>query len=326
MSDTRSVPLQRFQKVRTSNADELIQAGMHWLGATRIDLRNTGHFDARLNLIDLESTGLAFGATSCDIVVDHFPVDLVRLQIALKGRALTCVGGQVTELNESQFSVTSAGTPWQMVCHGGHHRLTLRLKEQTLMQKLGQLTGVRPKSDYHFDSAIAADDPQARSLLRLLTFLSNQLDEGAAALPGPVYRELEDAVQIAFLFASGHKFRDLLETPGPMPEFSLVKRLEEFIEAHWQEAITIERLVAEAGVSARSLFRAFERVRGTTPIAFAKTVRLRRARELLLSGDPAVTVTSAAAACNFANPGHFARYYREAYGEPPSVTMARGGR
>jgi AraC-like DNA-binding protein len=326
MSDGRSVPLQRFQKIRTSSADEVMHAGMRLLGAVRIDLRNTGHFDAQLNLIDLESTGLAFGATSCDIVVDHFPVDLVRLQIALKGRALTCVGGQVTELNENQFSVTSAGMPWQMVCHGGHHRLTLRLKEDALMRKLGQLTGVRPKGSYGFDAAIPADDAQARGLLRLLTFLSKQLDEGAAALPAPVYRELEDAVQIAFLFASGHKFRDLLDTPGPLPEFELVKRVEEFIEAHWHESITIERLVAEAGVSARSLFRVFERLRGTTPMAFAKAVRLRRARELLLSGDPAITVTSAAAACNFANPGHFARYYREAYGEAPSATMARGGR
>jgi transcriptional regulator GlxA family with amidase domain len=47
---------------------------------------------------------------------------------------------------------------------------------------------------------------------------------------------------------------------------------------------------------------------------------------MLLSGDPAMTVATAAAACNFANPGHFARYYRERFGELPSVTVLRGVR
>lgn len=325
MTEARSDPLHRFEVVRTSNSEELRRLGMHWLGATKIDLRNIGPFNARLNLIDLESMGFAFGALSCDLVVDHLPTDLVRLQIALRGRGLTCVGGQITELNAHQFSVTPADIPWQMVCQAGHQRLTLRIKRTALMEKLAALVGVKPKADYQFDSAVPADTPYARSLRRLLEFLSRQLDESATAMPRVVYRELEQAVQIAFLSATGHKFKELLETPGPMPDFKLVKRLEAFIEAHWQQAITIELLVAESGVSARSMFRAFARIRGYSPMAFAKSVRLRRARELLLSGNPAVTVAAAAEACNFVNPGHFARYYRETFGELPSATMSRGG-
>lgn len=325
MTEARHDPLHRFQVVRTSNSEELRRLGMHWLGATRIDLRNLGPFDARLNLIELESVGLAFGSTSCDLVADHFPVDLVRLQIALKGRGLTCVGSQITELNEHQFSVTAANVPWQMVCAAGHQRLTLRLDRASLMQKLAALVGVRPIADYQFDSTVRADDPAARSLRRLLEFMSGQLDDTAAAMPLAVYRELEQAIQIAFLTASRHKFSALLETPAPLPDLHLVKRIEDFIEANWQQAITVEQLVQVSGVSARSLFRAFARVRGYPPMAFAKSVRLQRARALLLSGDPAITVASAAASCNFANPGHFARYYRETFGELPSVTAARGG-
>jgi len=326
LTDTNSEPLHRFPVIRTSDSEQLRQLGMQWLGASRVDLRNIGSFHARLNAVSLASTSLAFGATSCDLVADHVPMDVVRLQIALKGRGLTCVGDQITEINENQFAVAPAGIPWQMASQGGHQRLTLRIDQPALLQRLTALIGVKPKGDYRFESAIPADEPRSRSLFRLIEFLSKQLDEGAAAWPAAVYRELEDAVQIAFLSATRHKFRELLDTPGAMPDFGLVKRLEQFIEASWREAITIERLVAEAGVSARSIFRAFERVRGYSPIAFAKSVRLQRARELLLSGDPAVTVASAAAACNFANPGHFARYYRATFGELPSATVSRGAR
>jgi AraC-like DNA-binding protein len=326
VTDTSREPLHRFRRVWTSDSEELQQLGLRWLGASRIELRNIGNFEARLNAIELDSIGLAFGATTCDLITDQYPMDVVRLLVAIKGRGLSCVGRQVTNVDERQFAVTPAGVPWQMACQGGHERLTLRFNQAALTQKLASIIGTQPRGDLRFEHAIAADDPRARSLFRLVSFLYQQLDESPAAMPRAVYRELEEAVQIAFLSASRHKYSKLLDSPGPMPEFGLVKRLEDFIEASWREAITIERLVAEAGVSARSLFRAFERVRGYSPIAFAKSVRLRRARELLLSGDPAVTVASAAQACNFANPGHFARYYRETFGELPSATVLRATR
>ncbi|WP_407154918.1 AraC family transcriptional regulator [Bradyrhizobium sp. STM 3557] len=326
MTDTHSKPLHRYRAIWTSDSEELRQLGLQWLGASRIDLRNIGNFEARLNAIELDTIGLAFGATSCDLTADQYPMDVVRLQIALKGRGLSCVGRRITDIDDRQFAITPAGVPWQMVCQGGHERLTMRLQQAALSQKLASLIGVQPKGDYRFEHTIPANDPQARSLFQLVNFLAQQLDDHAATMPRAVYRELEDAVLVAFLSASRHKYRELLDTPGLMPELSLVKRLEDFIEASWREAITIDRLVAEAGVSARSLFRAFARVRGYSPIAFAKSVRLRRAREMLLSGDPAMTVATAAAACNFANPGHFARYYRETFGELPSATVMRGAR
>ena len=109
----------------------------------------------------------------------------------------------------------------------------------------------------------------------------------------------------------------------PTRPYRVVRRIEEFIEAHWQEAITIERLAAEVGVSARAIFRAFERSRGYSPMAFAKAIRLKRAREILTSGDPRVSVTATAFQSNFASPSRFAKDYREAFGELPSETMFR---
>ncbi|WP_345778955.1 AraC family transcriptional regulator [Bradyrhizobium ontarionense] len=319
-------PLHRHALIRTSNAEVLRDLAERRLGAERVDFRHAERFEAVVNLIELETIGLAFGTTSCDMVSDHRAADFIRVQIALKGRAVSCARGDATDVNEHQFAVAPAGVPWQMACQGGHRRLTLRLDPKVLRQRLAALVGVQPRADYAIDPVIPADDPQARSLIRLLDFLTTQLNEQDAAFPAAVYRELEDAVHVAFLCASRHRFRDMLLDPAPMPDFGLVKRLEDYIEANWREPMTIERLAREGGVSARSIFRVFERVRGYSPIAFAKSVRLRRAHEMLRSGDPAVTVAAAAAACNFGNAGHFARYYRATFGELPSVTMARAER
>ncbi|CCE02231.1 AraC family transcriptional regulator [Bradyrhizobium sp. STM 3809] len=319
-------PLHRHALIRTSSAEALRDLASRKLGAERVDFRNAERFEAIVNLIELQTIGLAFGTTTCDMVSDHRAADFIRVQIAMRGRAVSCARGEATDVNEHQFAVAPAGMPWQMACQGGHRRLTLRLDPQTLRQRLAALVGVQPRADYAIDPAIPASDPQARSLLRLLDFLTTQLSEHDAAFPAAVYRELEDAVHVAFLCASRHRFRDALVDPSPMPDFGLVKRLEDYIEANWRDSITIERLAGEAGVSARSIFRVFERVRGYSPMAFAKSVRLRRAHEMLRSGDPSVTVATAAAACNFANAGHFARYYRATFGELPSATMARAER
>ena len=319
-------PLHRFPVFQTSDSEELRRLSSRLLGAVRVDLRNTEHFDARVNLFELQETALAFGATSCDLAADHLATDFVRLQIAMTGCATTTAAGKTTDIDTRQFAVVPAGMPWQMSCEAGHRRLTLRLKQEALARKLTALMGVRPKGDIRFESAIAAANPHARSLYRLIRFLSLQLDSTTSEIPAVVCGELEHAIELAFLSASRHSFSHRLEAPDKLSHSGVVARLEEFIEAHWHEAITIERLVAEAGVSGRSLFRTFERTRGYSPMAFVKAVRLRRAREMLLSGDPGVSVASAASACNFVNQGHFARHYREAFGELPSATLSASGR
>lgn len=323
MPDAVVDPLHRFPVFRTSNPEELRQFGSTLFGAARIDLRNTDSFEARANLIRLQETGLAFGATSADLTIDNFAADFIRLQIAHRGRATTSAEGRTTDINDRQFAITPAGSRSLTVCEAGHERLTLRLSEQALLQRLTALLGAKPKGEMTFQAAIAAAQPHAQGLSDLVRFLAQQLDSTASQLPAAVCRELEHAVQIAFLYAGRHTFSHLLEGQESMPAPWVVRRIEEFIEANWQEPITIDRLAAEAGVSTRAIFRAFERSRGYSPMAFAKAIRLKRAREILTSGDPRVSVTGAAFKSNFASPSRFAKDYREAFGELPSQTILR---
>jgi AraC-like DNA-binding protein len=323
MTEVAADPLHRFPVFRTSDPERLRELSLTQLGTARIELGNIDRFEARVNLVRLPAIGLAFGATSCDLVADNLETDFIRLQIAHKGRANSSVAGTTTDVNERQFAVTPSGVRQRIVCEAGHERLTLRLDQQALLQKLSALLGLKPRGELTFDAAIGVDQPYAQGLFRLIQFLSQLLDSTASVLPEAVWRELEQAVQVAFLYASRHSSSHLLEGQESLPGSSLVRQLENFIEANWRDAITIERLTAEAGVSSRAIFRAFERSRGYSPMAFAKAVRLRRAREILMSGDPAVTVLATAFNCNFASPGHFAREYRETFGELPSETLAR---
>jgi len=98
--------------------------------------------------------------------------------------------------------------------------------------------------------------------------------------------------------------------------------IEEYLSANWDKAISIEELAQHTNIGARCLFATFRKQRGYTPMAFLQTMRLRHAREMLQSPAASASVLSASLKCGFLNAGHFARYYRQAFGELPSATLA----
>ena len=128
---------------------------------------------------------------------------------------------------------------------------------------------------------------------------------------------------VAVLTSNKHSFSSQLERPSRDPAPWQVRRAEEYIIANADRAILIEELAALTGVSARSLFRAFRQSRGCTPMAFAKLIRLQRAREILATANSTTSVTGTAFKCGFSNLGHFAKNYQHAFGERPSETLAR---
>jgi transcriptional regulator GlxA family with amidase domain len=156
-----------------------------------------------------------------------------------------------------------------------------------------------------------------------MLFAGEQADVTSDQPPPLVLPELEQAVIVNFLAANRHAYSQRLEQQvgGAAPRH--VQLAEEYIEANWSRPITIETLVEVTGVSARALFRSFKERRGYTPMAFAKITRLRRARDMLASGNPDTSVTAVAYACGFATMGHFAKEYRQTFGELPSRTIAR---
>ena len=86
---------------------------------------------------------------------------------------------------------------------------------------------------------------------------------------------------IQFLMTVRHQVVDQLHRTPSETSPEHVKRAEEFIEANWDQPITMESLTQVTGVSARTLFRTFEKLRGYSPMAFAKKVRIDRARAIL---------------------------------------------
>jgi len=321
-----SEPLSRFRAMDTSDPTELAQALANVYGVRHFQSGSAGTFRVRGNFVQLQDIALGFTSGYAPLVVDFPEADFARLQIALTGQSSTRSAGVTTSVDPRQACITSPGRDARTEFGQTYEHLLLRVQSSALDRKLTALLGTKPKRAIEFEPAASNDLPQAANLRRLIAFVNSQINSSTAPLPALVLAELQEAITLLFLTAYRHNFTRFLETESRSAAPKHVRKIEEYIEANWTKPITIETLTELTGISARGIFKAFQRSRGYSPMAFAKQIRLQHAREMLQQGRSLTTVTAAAFACGFSNLGHFAKDYREFFGERPSETLGRSGR
>ena len=101
------------------------------------------------------------------------------------------------------------------------------------------------------------------------------------------------------------------------------RSLEDWIDAHLGEPITMGTLCRVAGVGERCLQKSFLYRRGVSPMRFVVERRLLAAHQWLSDPSHAGTVTEAGLRFGFSHLGRFSLSYREAIGESPSQTRDR---
>jgi len=107
----------------------------------------------------------------------------------------------------------------------------------------------------------------------------------------------------------------------------IVDRFEKIARANLENTTSMAGLCRDAGVTPRTLARAFRAVHGTTPLQYLHDLRLTEARQSLLLGcGGAKSVTEVATRFGFRELGRFAGAYRERFGETPSQTLRRTAR
>ncbi len=238
-------------------------------------------FAAWGNLLQLPGIALGFGGSTVATAVDYSEVPQFRWQVARRGRAEISISGVKTTIDQDHGGIISSGRTHRIACGDHHDRLSLALNARAVERTVMYLLGMRPKTPLVFDIATDLRNSHAQYLQNLLLFLANQFDSDAAPLPALVVRELEQAVIVAFLRANRNSFSHFLEGDVGQAAPREVHRAEQYIEANWDKPVTIEELVALTNVSARALFKSFSTFRGYSPMAFAKSVRLRQARKML---------------------------------------------
>jgi AraC-like DNA-binding protein len=96
----------------------------------------------------------------------------------------------------------------------------------------------------------------------------------------------------------------------------LIRKVIVYLNGHYSEPFSRKDLAHHFGVSARYLSRCFRQEMGITPLEYLNRYRMRKAKELLKSGQ---NVTETALAVGFSSVSYFNRLFKKEVGISPSV-------
>lgn len=307
--------------LRTRDIDEL----QDWLSRTfavrKLEMVDAAEpLDCTVNHCALHSIALTYARYGGQI---H--AQLAHNDYYLQGFPLS--GGGEVRWNEHVVPVRphlggiagAPGSDGRFVYSGDFSNLILKITPAALVQRLSILL------DRPIDPPLQlAGPPKPVNVAcygRLVKFLAGELEQHGGQLPEMVIAEIEDAVIVNFLFANRHNYSSLLEGPPRAAAPWQVRRAVDYIEQHWDEPITIERLTQITETSARSLFLLFKKTYDVSPMVYLSQLRLRHAHEMLCRPAPGTNVTKIGFMCGFSNMGNFAMKYYGAFGEKPSETL-----
>jgi len=312
-------PLDAFPAVRSRDPDEAENAVISAYGARRLDLQRDCTLNVHANHWQSANVGLSYCSYGGPVEVEFPGAAFFRLQMPLRGAAQMSVDGADKLITSHQTAVISPGARLVNEFPQDYEQLVLRINADALTRKFAAIAGRSTRGRLEFEPFTPMQCLDG--LRRLLLFFVGELDCAGGQMPLIAIRELEQALIVSFLCSNPHNHTALLEGRPSAVSTRQVRRAEEYIEAHWNEPITVEELARITATSARSLFHHFKQCRGQSPMNFLKQVRLEHARQMLCNAT--ASVTEAAFACSFSNLGHFARDYAKQFGERPSVTLKR---
>jgi AraC-like DNA-binding protein len=219
--------------------------------------------------------------------------------------------------------VLSASEPFY-VDHTKAPMLGLVLPVGEVERELRSILGAEPHEPVVFEPQIDLSDARAAALYRVVRFVYEELNQDQSLMAAPLaLAEAERMLRSGVVRNLLHSYSERLATGSEPASLLVVRRVEEYIDAHATEPIDSEVLARVAGCSASAVYKAFRRHRDQTPIQRLRDVRMQRARQALLAPDPDSTVTGVALEWGFAHLGRFSVDYRERFGEHPSQTLRR---
>jgi len=317
------IPLAAYPALRASSRDGLARE-LHTHYGARLhsaDLDADAEF-AHANRAEVRGVQLHYCRYDAPVRIGFSSMAGLRQMVCLAGGGSITRGGRQLRLDGAVTGVIPPDSDFVADYLGGYQQLVLQFDEDALRRRGEAITGAPlhgelgvPFMEGHSQPSRIRSIAIARALGQVLT-----LDGAAHGLSAV---ELADALTTAFLIENSPIFAARIAAPPPDVASAKTRQLEDYIHQNWNQAISVEDIAAACGVSARSVFAQFRKHRGESPLAYQRNLRLDHARRMLLSADNILSVIDIAMACGFASFGHFARRYRDRFGELPSSTRVR---
>ena len=195
-------------------------------------------------------------------------------------------------------------------------RIDLALLSDLLLGVAGTALVQKPRCGTQPDSWVSAPaiTPALSNVaVRLLECIRLPLD--AKVLGPQLVRELTYRILCG---EDGGALQNLLLAQGAQAQ---IHRILHRMHAEYAAPLDIPSLAQEAGMSVSALHAHFKAVTATSPMQYVKTIRLHKARMLMVQDG--LSASSAAERVGYGSPSQFSREFKRLFGSPPADETQR---
>ena len=325
--DARQQLLDAYPLIRSRSTTEARDLVGRALSPHHLQVRTDARaFEARHNQIRLHETAINVLSYGAEVEIDPGERgDYYLLQLPLQGRARVRCNDQEAWVHPEVMSVLQPRARTRMVWSSDCAMIMLQVPSQTLRAAWQADDGPLPA----LRLTRSRQDPAVAAWWQALGDMTRNLHQhGAQWLRHPAAFAAMEGFLISGL--------DLLRPDGAadgqaaaplaQADSSRLQRAVDHIHAHAHEGLTLAGIAAAACMSPRALEAAFRRRYDTTPLAYARGVRLERVHQALQQAARAgetASVTDIALRHGFIHMGRFAAYYKQRFGCSPSASLRR---
>jgi AraC-like DNA-binding protein len=295
----------------------------------RLDLakREAPALDIRVNGCYLPGMYLGYTQYGAPVTV-HAKHDCADYWLILptRGRLEARVAGRNVACDPRRAVLTHPRRSGHVIASElGCGRLNVVLTETAVAAQLVALLGQPIAAAPEFAPELDVTAGYGRGLAGFLRLAIADFEQDGPLLGSAIaMTEFQQFILSGLLLSHPHSYSEALRRLERPVAPRAVKRAIDYIHANLQSAITLDELVAAAGVAGRTLFKHFRDFKGTSPMRYLRNARLSQVREILQGADRDTRVADVALSWGFSHLGRFSVDYRRRYGETPTATMRRG--
>ena len=251
--------------------------------------------------------------------------DAFRVSMLVAGHIEGVHKGESVRPGPGDIAVAAPGGITEARWAAGARIVTLLMDRGVVDDALSDVLGRQVTSRVDYTPVMTTTLAPTRNWIKMLALLSQQLFAPDSLLNHPlVGLPFADSLVRGFLLAADHSLRDALASGEALAAPRAIRAAIEIIEEEAHLPLTLSSIASRSCVSVRSLQLGFQQYLHTSPMAYLREVRLRRARRTLMESDPSMTtVTSVAHRWGFNHVGRFAAAYAGRYHEMPAETLRR---
>ena len=238
--------------------------------------------------------------------------------VVAQGRKWGTLGGQVYKYDPYNYLVLAV--PLAFECEteatpenpllGVSIRVDLFVLTELLMKMGGKL---RQQAKPYGISSVPLQRNLSEAIVRLLEQISHPEE---ALILGP-----QTVREITYHVLCGEQGKGLQEVLAMHTHFGQISRVMHRIHSDYTQPLDVGTLASEANMSPSVFHRRFKEITSTPPLQYVKTVRLHKARMLMVREG--TRAGKAAEQVGYDSPSQFSREFRRLFGRSPAEEAAR---